>query len=896
MNKWFYFLAAIFTAALVSCSVASDPIVESSVRKISIHASHGDYPLGIETRTIRVDDASGSMLWCQGDAISLFYGHGTSGGSRFVSQNTQNVAVTNFVGSIEAITGGADVSPEDTYFWGLYPYDETAECDGSSIVMRVPEKQEAVEGTYANGLYASLGRSSGLAMAFYNICGGFRFSVNKEGVKRVTFKGNNGEMITGKARIVFDESGRPAVKEIIDGKDYIVLESPSGQTLTPGSYYYMAMFPTVFTQGLTITFETEDEEGIFVRTKAATVNRSKCGSLTKVDAEVTYSQISNDVLYYTSTDGNIVTPHNPDAFGATIVSNTYEDGRGRIMFDGDVTMIGENAFYSCTTLSSLTIPQSVTSVSSFVYCNNLERFSGKYASDDGRFLIDDGVLLAVAGKDLADLCLPESVEIVGSGSLAYLGDLVSVEIPGGVTFPETDINIFLRDEKLERIVGPYASEDGRYLVVDGTLIGYASADLVDIDIPDGVTTIGKGVFQYGRIFTDGGHFGTVTIPESVTLIDWQAFWNVTVDRIELKSTVPPSVGDNFMHYEPEIIVPSGHLEDYRIAEGWTSHADQITSEGCRVYYTTTDGQVINPSRVYELVSNTYENGQGVMVFKDELFDLGNQYGWELTGETTLETLTLPSTVRDICGSVTSRCDNLRQIISPRASSDGRGFIGWGYSLQSFAPAGLSSYVVPEGVKGLGLDAFNCCYDLKQILIPEGVTSISDAAFYHCSSLQTLTFPASLEEIGENVFSECSSLYAYYGKFAGPDNRSVIVDGRLLGIAQAGIESYVIPDGVTSIGSGAIQVYDSWKELTVPASVTSIAYGAFRYSSFEKIVMLGSTPPAVEVSLEENLAEEIIVPSASVEAYKAADGWKVLADKIKGDIPAGGSEGSGIAPL
>ena len=47
-----------------------------------------------------------------------------------------------------------------------------------------------------------------------------------------------------------------------------------------------------------------------------------------IEIDTTYA------IYYTSTDGKVVTPHKSDMFGANIVSNTYENGKGIIVFDG----------------------------------------------------------------------------------------------------------------------------------------------------------------------------------------------------------------------------------------------------------------------------------------------------------------------------------------------------------------------------------------------------------------------------------------------------------------------------------------------------------------------------------------------------------------------------------
>ena len=78
-------------------------------------------------------------------------------------------------------------------------------------------------------------------------------------------------------------------------------------------------------------------------------------------------------IWYTSTDGDVVTPYYADVFDASIVSNTYNNGKGVITFDGDVTTIGEYAFSNCWSLASVTIPEGVTSIGqlAFYYSESL---------------------------------------------------------------------------------------------------------------------------------------------------------------------------------------------------------------------------------------------------------------------------------------------------------------------------------------------------------------------------------------------------------------------------------------------------------------------------------------------------------------------------------------------
>ena len=83
------------------------------------------------------------------------------------------------------------------------------------------------------------------------------------------------------------------------------------------------------------------------------------------------SEQKNNEIWYTSSDGNIVTPQSSSL--PTIVSNTYVDGKGIIKFESDVTSIGNWTFYNRSRLTSVTIPNNVTSigVSAFAYCSGL---------------------------------------------------------------------------------------------------------------------------------------------------------------------------------------------------------------------------------------------------------------------------------------------------------------------------------------------------------------------------------------------------------------------------------------------------------------------------------------------------------------------------------------------
>ena len=315
--KAYRFILALSVLAVSACSVKEiNETAKTSERELTIEAYRADDDA--QTKTY-LKESDGSVWWVPGDAISLFYGSGSEGGSLFSSKATDTAKVTNFTGTINVITGGAEVSLEDTYFWGLYPYSESASCDGTGVTMTLPAVQTAQAGTFATGAAPSIGRSQGLHMGFYNICGGLKFSVTNAGVKKVTLKSRNGESIAGTAKVSFDAEGLP-ISEILDGCDEIVLKTPEGQSFVPGKYYYIAMFPTTFTGGFTVTLETLSGIATYEKTTTISAERSVFGKISNIDSGLTY----------TPKDGNI--PIEDAHFKAYLVQNFDENTDGEISY------------------------------------------------------------------------------------------------------------------------------------------------------------------------------------------------------------------------------------------------------------------------------------------------------------------------------------------------------------------------------------------------------------------------------------------------------------------------------------------------------------------------------------------------------------------------------------
>ena len=313
----------------------------------------------------------------------------------------------------------------------------------------------------------------------------------------------------------------------------------------------------------------------------------------------------DNIIYYTSTDGNIVKPYNESAFGANIISNEYNDGIGRIIFDGIVQNIGSTAFRGCKELMSINIPLTVTSIGygAFESCKKLQIINTlKSVTAIGEH--------AFAHCDcLMSITLPKAITSIEEWSFYGCDRLNEIDIPSNVvkigkeSFAYSSLEKLILHEGLEIIEdGAFVHSEISELHLPNTVqsIGYhafGSCKLEEIVVSSnldigaasfsGNKSLLRAVIQEGQtslsreMFSSCEKLVTVSLPSTLKSIGAGAFnYCYSLRDIYLKAAIPPFIMTD--EYRPEpfkgndsftLWVPNASVETYMAK--WSKYVKNI---------------------------------------------------------------------------------------------------------------------------------------------------------------------------------------------------------------------------------------------------------------------------------------------------------------------------------
>ena len=487
-----------------------------------------------------------------------------------------------------------------------------------------------------------------------------------------------------------------------------------------------------------------------------------------------------------------------------------------------VTSIAEWAFQWCSSLTSFSVPSSVTSIGSDVFYQcSIPTFTFEASNTE----ITCNTVIPCTDH----LYLYRDIEMDGTLTTT----IKSLTIGANVT-----------------------------TIYNSMFSGCSLLSSIDFSAATGLESIGNNAFEScGNVYSDSE---AEPVPNLTT--------------IDLSNTKVISIGEsafNSCNKLTSITLP-GTLQTigngaFQWCSSLTSFSvpSSVTSIGSDVFY-----QCSIPTFTFE-ASNTEITCNTVIPCTDHLY-LYRDIEMDGTLTTTIKSLTIGANVTTIYNSMFSGCSLLSSIDFSAAtgleSIGNNAFESCGnvYSDSEAEPVPNLTTIDLSNTKviSIGESAFNSCNKLTSITLPGTLQTIGNGAFQWCSSLTSFSVPSSVTSIGSDVFYQCSiPTFTFEASNTAITCRSAITCSNLNmyrnitfdGGSFYGITTLTIGTNVTSIGtmfsdfSGLTSVTVRWL-----SSPIAIAEGAFHETALAYATLW--------------------IPGGTGKIYDAADGWKNFANK------------------
>ena len=501
------------------------------------------------------------------------------------------------------------------------------------------------------------------------------------------------------------------------------------------------------------------------------------------------------------------------------------------------------AFFSCSELTGLSIPASVSFIDNLSFvercykltCINVAEDNEKYTSVDGVLFSKDLLSMMRYPAGLSgNYTVPKGVESLDGH--AFLGSklLTSVTLPEGLT--EIQTRVFYDCTALTEINLPASltyidsksftgCQNLRNVYFAGNVSQWADVDICsdntdllfctihcdgsDVE-PNSVTgtcgEYGSGSVTY--VLTPGGQLtvsGTGGINSSAFVDNYRVVIAILVNGI---TKINSRTFANCANLE-EITIPATLTQ---IAPHAFSNCDALktinfggTVEQWKAlsanYY---DGEYASNNRLAKLKVSCSD---GVYDPATEIVDRGK------CGENVTYSLT---------------ADGIMHVSGTGAM----------YDYDDWSPnrwGRVCSVIISEGVTSIGELAFYGCHDLTTISLPDSLTTIGDWAVYSCD-LESVTIPKNVSSIGTWAFSSSSRLTEitvaednpYFSTY---DGALYNKEKTILLICPAGKTTISIPDGVICIDK-AVQACHKLISVNLPEGITSI--GGYTFSNLQSL--------------------------------------------------------------
>ena len=662
------------------------------------------------------------ILWTPGDAIDVFYGNLSSG--KFTSNTQKAAAYTQFVGSLSIVSGTIETGNEAHSFWAIYPHDANNSCDDKSVTLTVAEKQKGANGTFAPKTFPAIAKSSGLDLAFYNVCGGVVFTVTRDDIKSVTLSGINNEDIAGSIRTAFID-GLPAVQEVISGVKSISLTAPDNKTFTPGTKYYITVLPVTFSKGYQLTFKNSSgAEGTKTVSMSKTINRSRFLVVNDADEGVTFSGGESETTFIQFADDNVrsklvaafdtngdgelslaeaASVKSAESIKAAFSSDNNYTSFEEFQFFTGITNLSASMFANWTSLTSIVLPETIALVGdrAFENCCNLSSIDiPNTVKNIGQNAFSDCTRLISVN-------LPDKLEKIDFYLFNNCSSLLSIVIPPHVSLIRSAAFWNCTNLKTITIPNSVTSIEGAAFSLCKSVSHLYIDDLSVINSFSNASPLGS-TNQSVHLYVKGVEVTDISIPKEITIIPEQAFYHCAF----LKSVI---IHEGVSRIEVSAFSGCTSLSSLVLSEGLSKIEDLAFSDCANL------PSLKLPKSLYSIGRNAFSNCTKLssVDLNEGLSSIGI---YAFSNCTNLSSVSIPSTISSIEEGVFNECER------------------------------LSSVLIPEGITTIGEKSFYRCYDLTSIDLPKSVSNIGDLAFCFCSSLLSITIRASSVPVGgSNMF-------------------------------------------------------------------------------------------------------------------------------------------------
>ena len=481
-------------------------------------------------------------FWTDKDELAV-YVDGLENPDRYILSEGAGTAMGKFAGTVAG----------ERYI-ALYPYSDRVNqgLQDKSLSLELPAVQTYAPGSFGEGAFPMIAVGEGSELPFKNLCAVLKISLTGEtAIKSIRFVAHDASMaVSGPATVRTDYADAPELVMAEGGEPKVTLDCGC-VFLSDGepTDFYLAIPAGTYRGGFSVEIESFSgtvtreitSDVTFLRSQFRYIAPFRC----EPDGQIDPDDIPHNQIWYTTYYNNPV-EFSSDAFDRSIVSQTFSDGKGVVVFDGPVTKVGSYAF-RWNALTSVTLPNSVETIESYAFwynqissfhtperlksvearafagCSSLARIYGPLASADEKALIlEDGTLVAYAmasaGPELTippgtislapsvfydqdgirDVILPEGLLTIGDQCFFDNGALETVTLPSTLT--EVGGSAFVRCPSLRLFKGESSlSPDGHALInPGGELQAFAGAGITDYVIPEMASSFTDGVFYNNK--------------------------------------------------------------------------------------------------------------------------------------------------------------------------------------------------------------------------------------------------------------------------------------------------------------------------------------------------------------------------------------------------------------